>query len=171
MKSDPRDYPIRAATRNELPVLAALAGRIWRAHYPGIISPGQIEYMLDRGYAIPTMEAELESGIIFPIIFDRQDLVGFGAYGPTGTPLQAKLHKLYLDSSYHGMGLGQRLLEWIESSPRSNHYRHLVLQVNKKNAKAIAAYRRGGYTIERDVVVDIGHGYVMDDFVMAKTID
>ncbi|RKX32197.1 MAG: N-acetyltransferase [Verrucomicrobia bacterium] len=164
------DYPIRAATRNELPVLAALADRVWRAYYPGIISPGQIEYMLGRGYAIPTLEAELESGVLFPLLFDRQNAVGFGAYGPTGTPLQAKLHKLYLDTDYHGLGLGQRLLDWIESSAHSNRYTRLVLQVNKNNTRAIAAYQRKGYAIEREVVDDIGHGYLMDDYVMEKSI-
>ena len=80
------------------------------------------------------------------------------------------MHKLYLDTTYHGIGIGQKLLEWIESSARSNHYIHLALQVNKNNAKAIAAYRRKGYTIEREVVVDIGQGYLMDDYVMRKSI-
>jgi ribosomal protein S18 acetylase RimI-like enzyme len=158
------------ATRGELPALAALADRIWRTYYPGIISQGQIDYMLERSYAIPTLEAELESGIIFPLILDRQTAIGFAAYGPTETPRQAKLHKLYLDTAYHGMGLGQRLLDWVESSARSNRYTHIVLQVNKNNAKAIAAYRRKGYAIEREVVVDIGHGYLMDDYVMRKSV-
>jgi ribosomal protein S18 acetylase RimI-like enzyme len=169
-ESGSRDYPVRVATRGELPVLAALADRIWQTHYPGIISQGQIEYMLERGYAIPTLEAELESGVLFPLIFDRQTAVGFAAYGPTETPRQAKLHKLYLDTAYHGMGLGQRLLDWIESSARSNGHTHLILQVNKNNTKAIAAYRRKGYATEREVVVDIGHGYLMDDYVMRKSI-
>ena len=169
-ESSSRDYPVRVATRGELSVLAALADRIWRAHYPGIISQGQIEYMLERGYALPTLEAELESGVLFPIIFDRQNAVGFAAYGPTETPGLAKLHKLYLDPAYHGMGLGRRLLDWIESSAHSDRYTHLILQVNKNNAKAIAAYRRKGFAIEREVVVDIGHGYLMDDYVMRKSI-
>ena len=164
------DYPVRVATRGELPVLAALADRIWRAHYPGIISQGQIEYMLERDYALPTLEAELESGVLFPIIFDWQNAVGFAAYGPTETPEQAKLHKLYLDTAYHGMGLGRRLLDWIESSAHSNGYTHLILQVNKNNTRAIAAYRRKDYAIEREVVVDIGRGYLMDDYVMRKSI-
>lgn len=170
MGSDPRDYPVRVATRSDLPVLAALADRIWRAYYPGIISQGQIEYMLERGYAVPTLEDELESGVLFPLIYDRKNAIGFAAYGPTDTPLKAKLHKLYLDTAYHGFGLGQILLEWIESSARLNRYTHLALQVNKNNAKGIAAYRRRGYTIEREVVVDIGQGYLMDDYVMEKSI-
>jgi ribosomal protein S18 acetylase RimI-like enzyme len=170
MGSDPRDYTVRVATRSDLPVLAALADRIWRAYYPGIISQGQIEYMLERGNAIPTLEEELESGVIFPLIFDRKNAIGFGAYGPTDTTLKGKVHKLYLDTAYHGFGLGQKLLEWIESSARLNRYTHLALQVNKNNTKGIAAYRRRGYTIEREVVVDIGQGYLMDDYVMEKLI-
>jgi ribosomal protein S18 acetylase RimI-like enzyme len=169
-QSSLEDYPVRLATRSELPILAALAHRIWQAHYPGIISQGQIEYMLESGYAIPTLEAELESGVLFPLIFDQQNAIGFAAYGPTETPFQAKLHKLYLDIAYHGLGLGQRLLNWIESSARSDRFTHLVLQVNKNNAKAIAAYRRRGYAIQREVVVEIGQGYLMDDFVMEKSI-
>jgi len=167
---DPGAFPIRRAHRDELPVLAALADRIWRAHYPKVISQDQIQYMLKRSYAIPVLEAEFKSGVFFSLIFDRQSAIGFSAYGPTETPRQAKLHKLYLDTSYHGRGLGQKMLEWTESSARSERYTHMVLQVNKNNPKAIAAYRRRGYSIERKVVVDIGHGYVMDDFVMGKPL-
>lgn len=35
---------------DEADTVAALAGRVWRAHYPGIIPPAQIEYMLEQRY-------------------------------------------------------------------------------------------------------------------------
>ncbi|MEO8488040.1 MAG: hypothetical protein ABI585_17060, partial [Betaproteobacteria bacterium] len=47
---------------------------------------------------------------------------------------------------------------------------NLVLNVNKRNAKAIAAYRACGLATREDVVVDIGGGFVMDDYVMAKPL-
>ena len=42
--------------------------------------------------------------------------------------------------------------------------------MNKHNAGAIAAYRRLGFAMREEVVVDIGNGYVMDDYVMAKAL-
>jgi hypothetical protein len=46
----------------------------------------------------------------------------------------------------------------------------LVLNVNKRNEVAIAAYSRHGFTIRESVKNDIGGGFVMDDYVMAKPL-
>ena len=159
---------IRYARRDELPALAALARRIWKLHYPGIITDAQIDYMLDRGYAIPTLEAELEAGMAFPLLWSGATLIGLAAIGPTDTPAEAKLHKLYLDPDFHGRGLGQQFLEWIEADAISRGFNRIILQVNKRNEKAIAAYRRRGFRVRDSVVVDIGEGYLMDDYLMEK---
>ena len=45
-----------------------------------------------------------------------------------------------------------------------------MLSVNKHNTRAIAAYRRNGFVIAESVVTDIGGGFVMDDYVMAKNL-
>ena len=42
--------------------------------------------------------------------------------------------------------------------------------MNKHNAAAIAAYRNCGFVTREEVVVDIGNGFVMDDYVMAKPL-
>jgi ribosomal protein S18 acetylase RimI-like enzyme len=44
----------------------------------------------------------------------------------------------------------------------------MILTVNKRNTRAIAAYRRNGFTVLEAVVADIGGGFVMDDFLMSK---
>jgi ribosomal protein S18 acetylase RimI-like enzyme len=46
----------------------------------------------------------------------------------------------------------------------------IALAVNKRNSNAIAAYEKWGFHIERSVVKDIGNGFVMDDFIMAKEV-
>jgi RimJ/RimL family protein N-acetyltransferase len=48
--------------------------------------------------------------------------------------------------------------------------RRLILSVNKRNTKAITAYKRNGFAIVESVVTDIGGGFVMDDYVMAKEL-
>jgi ribosomal protein S18 acetylase RimI-like enzyme len=42
--------------------------------------------------------------------------------------------------------------------------------VNKQNAQAIAAYRKNGFEVREAVRVEIGNGFVMDDFIMAKSL-
>jgi ribosomal protein S18 acetylase RimI-like enzyme len=44
------------------------------------------------------------------------------------------------------------------------------LQVNKRNAGAIGAYRKAGFDIINEAVFEIGGGFVMDDYLMAKML-
>ena len=44
------------------------------------------------------------------------------------------------------------------------------MQVNKQNDKALAFYRRANFTVREEAVFDVGHGYVMDDYVMVKEL-
>ena len=42
----------------------------------------------------------------------------------------------------------------------------VYLTVNKGNKRAIRAYEKSGFSITESVVTDIGHGFVMDDYIM-----
>jgi diamine N-acetyltransferase len=159
------------ATEADLPAIAALAGVIWRAYYRGIISSEQIEYMLERMYAIETMRSEIRrEGICYERLLVDDEFVGIASYGPAGPPETFKLHKLYLHPERHGRGLGTVLLKHCESEARQAGARRLVLNVNKQNTRAISIYRRNDYRITDSVVVDIGGGFVMDDYVMEKCV-
>jgi ribosomal protein S18 acetylase RimI-like enzyme len=61
-------------------------------------------------------------------------------------------------------------LQHCEREIRKSGARRLILSVNKRNARAIAAYQRNGFVIAESVVTDIGGGFVMDDYVMAKKL-
>ena len=144
---------------------------IWRACYPGIISNAQIDYMLTRMYSLDVLRDEIHSqGIHYNCLLMDGKLVGFASYGPTSAPGVMKLHKLYLLPELHGRGLGSRLLQHVENEVRAGGGRRLILSVNKRNAKAIAAYQRNGFVIADSVVTDIGNGFVMDDYIMAKDL-
>jgi ribosomal protein S18 acetylase RimI-like enzyme len=62
------------------------------------------------------------------------------------------------------------MLGHVERRALDRGSRTLILQVNKRNEKAIKLYRRSGFAIREEVVVDIGGGFVMDDYVMAKRL-
>jgi GNAT superfamily N-acetyltransferase len=154
-----------------LPALEKLAGKIWRACYPGVISPEQIEFMLARMYDQDTLRDEItHQGIHFYRLLVAGSFSGFASIGPTEEPGVMKLHKLYLLPELHGCGLGSRLLEHSQAEARRLGARRLILAVNKRNAPALAAYRRNGFAERESVRVDIGGGFVMDDFIMGKDL-
>jgi ribosomal protein S18 acetylase RimI-like enzyme len=173
MEPAPGDAPsIVPASEDDLQAISALAGVIWRACYPGIITLAQIEYMLTRMYSLETLREEVRSrGIRYNRLLAGAELVGFSASGPEGVPGVFKLHKLYLHPGRHGRGLGSLLLRHCEKEVREMGGRHLVLHVNKRNTKAIAAYERNGFVRDAEVVTDIGEGFAMDDFVMTKNLE
>jgi len=167
----PSAVQIVSVGEEHLPAIAELAGVIWRACYPGIISHAQIDYMLARMYALDALRDEIQSqGIHYQLLFVDSKPAGFASYGPSSEPRVMKLHKLYLLPELHGRGLGSYMLQQVEREVRAAGAHRLILTVNKRNAKAIAAYRRNGFVIAESVVTDIGGGFVMDDYVMAKSV-
>lgn len=164
------DFQILPANSSHLQEIKDLAHNIWHEHYPSIISREQINYMLQLDYDIPKLQLDLESGVFLDRLVVDDQLQGFAAYGKTDLAGQIKLHKLYLNSPYHGKGLGSAFLHHIESVCRTSGYKIIVLQVNKTNELAIRSYLRNGYHKQQEIVVDIGQGFVMDDFLMAKSL-
>ena len=161
---------IEPAGPEHLAEIAALAALIWRAHYPGIISPAQIEYMLGRMYDVQVMREELAAGFAYDRLLIENELRGFASYGPTPVAGELKLHKLYVHRDFQRRGLGARLLEHVQSVARARGCTTLMLAVNKQNVRALAAYEKHGFTVRESVVADIGGGFVMDDYIMIKPV-
>jgi ribosomal protein S18 acetylase RimI-like enzyme len=95
-------------------------------------------------------------------------LVAFAAWGPPGP--STKLHKLYVDPAHQRRGLGRGLVARVEELARAAGAGRLTLNVNKRNDAAVAAYRRWGFEVTSAVVLDIGGGFVMDDWIMEKAL-
>ena len=154
----------------DISTLLPLAHRIWHAHYPGIITVEQIDYMLACGYTREVIIDEIENqDICWIIIRDGMTMIGFISVGPYGNGIM-KLHKLYLLPEYHGTGIGSRALAEVERVAKQHNAATLVLNVNRHNQKAINAYLRAGWHVADEVIIDIGSGYVMNDYVMAKQL-
>lgn len=161
---------IETATAHDIPALISLAQRIWHAHYPGIISVEQINYMLAQGYTVEKITAEMTTeDITWLKILDGTTMIGFAAFGPYAER-QIKLHKLYLEVGYHSQGIGAATLAEVERRSGAKGAASIVLNVNKDNHKAIKSYRRSGYQVAESVTIAIGSGFVMDDYVMQKEL-
>ena len=154
------------AQLEHLPAIARLAKIVWHDHYPGIISQAQIDYMLERMYALDTLRGEVASGVTYNCLFASSELVGFSAHSPVEHEM--KLHKLYIHPAHQRKGHGSTLLREVERDTHARGYKTLILAVNKANQKAVAAYRKNGFEVRDAVTVGIGGGFVMDDYVMVK---
>jgi ribosomal protein S18 acetylase RimI-like enzyme len=102
-------------------------------------------------------------------------LVGYCSYALAGDLGERKfgemkLEQIYLLPECYGQGLGKLMMRHVEQQARARGCRTLALQVNKRNAVAIAFYRKAGFTVREEAVFDIGNGFVMDDYVMEKVL-
>lgn len=153
----------------EAEALVALAGLIWRRHYPGIISEGQIEYMLASRYKPGLVRQLLARGDLWLAARAGDELVGF-AHAHFLQAGDTKLDKLYVHPDYQRHGIGGLLIAAVERHVTPHGIHRLVLRVNRQNHAAIQAYLKHGFKVADLVVEDIGEGYVMDDYVMVKEI-
>lgn len=165
--ADREAVALRAATRDDIAAVRALAHEVWWHHYPGLISNDQIEYMLERGYCDPVLARFLTTaGAGLELATAPISLVGFAAWY-LAAEREAKLDKLYVHSRWQRCGVGGALIDRVAERSRSAGCATLVLNVNKRNSSAQAAYRKHGFVVRQAVQIDIGGGYVMDDYVMA----
>ena len=165
---DIRIVPLREP---EIPALIALARAIWHDHYPSIVGIAQIEYMLDQRYRAEMIRAQLgRDDVWWDALHVDDALAGFVACERGEAAGEIKLDKLYVASHLQGRGLGTRLLRHAEQRAVSLGAHRIYLQVNRNNLSAIATYRRNGYAVAAETVFDIGNGFVMDDYVMARSL-
>jgi GNAT superfamily N-acetyltransferase len=159
---------VERAGVGDIALVADLARSIWFEHYPAIISWAQIHYMLERGYATDVIAGELERGVEWRIASVDRTPRGFAAWEAFGTAI--KLHKLYVERAARGQGVGKRLVTAAAEAAQRIGVREICLAVNKRNHGAIRAYLALGFSFRRAVRADIGHGFVMDDYVMVRPV-
>ncbi len=152
-----------ATEKAQLEIIQQLAHTIWKQVYTEIVSMEQLDYMLELIYSISALEKQILEGQVFVLIIEGSQAIGYLSYQKY--PEKTKLHKLYLLPSVQGKGYGVAMLDYVVEKVRSFKQESLYLNVNKYN-KAKRFYERYGFEVVADEVIDIGQGYVMDDFVM-----
>ena len=159
---------IRKSLAEELPIVREIAYQTWPDTFAGILSPPQIEYMLNLMYNLKTLESQLsEKSQVFLLAEEAGEFLGFAAYELNYSEGEkAKLHKIYVLPSAQGKGLGKTLINEVSDQAKANGQKSLLLNVNKFNQPAIDFYAYLGFKEVNREVIDIGNEYVMDDVVM-----
>ena len=157
---------IRTIGSSELHLVTELSAKIWPIAYKEIITQEQITYMLNTMYSQQALEQNLSDGHSFLVAERDGNPVGYAGYQVHFPSLEfSKLHKLYVLPETQQTGVGSALFNEVVSGSKNEHCKHLILQVNKINP-ALQFYHKKGMYIHEEAVFDIGHGFVMDDYIM-----
>jgi GNAT superfamily N-acetyltransferase len=153
---------IRDMTVSDLDAVAALAERVWRAHYITMVPMEQIDYMLENMCSASAMKTLMENGQRFFVAEDSGVILGYASLEQKA-PREYYLDKIYVEVANHRKGLGSALLAHIERIVKP---KILTLRVNRANIEGINFYMRHGFFITAMDVKRLDHGYIMDDFLM-----
>ncbi len=154
----------RNATKDDVQLINSLAQKIWRIHYPQIISNKQIEYMLERMYSPNALLKQMKAeGHCFVLCYADDKPVGYCSYSKQNNR-NYFLHKLYIDTTQHHRGIGTWFINTVFDNIKDLD--SLRLTVNRKNYQAINFYFKTGFVIEEVKDFDIDNGFWMKDFVM-----
>lgn len=161
---------ISQLTKDDIIVVHQLAQKIWPVAFKDILKPEQIEYMLDWMYNVNTLTEQVQTGYLYYMITLDGIPKGFVGLEPNfpdaGT---LRIHKLYVDTSDHGKGLGKALLKKTIEIGKELEFSTINLNVNRFNA-AVDFYKSQGFKIVKEEDINIGRGYLMEDYVMALEI-
>ena len=143
--------------------IARMAEEIWWVHYPPIIGEEQVRYMLQLFYSEDALQRQMDEGQMFLRIDCNGEGIGFLAYSEK-EPGIFFIHKWYILKALQGKGIGREVFRlWLDNHPA---LRYVSLQVNRNNVQAICFYERVGFLRERELNVDIGGGFFMEDYLM-----
>ena len=145
--------------------LAKLASLIWHEYWTEILSPEQIDYMINKFQSENAINEQIknEKYEYFYILSDNQKA---GYIGLSQKDNYLFLSKMYIMSNFRHKGIGTKAFDLIKDYTNEKNYNKIILTVNKYNVNTISAYTKWGFKIIDAVVTDIGQGFVMDDYIM-----
>ncbi len=155
---------IREAGVHDIAIIREIANITWPDAYGTYISQAQLDYMLDMMYSDASLIEQINKGHQFYIAEHNNTAVGFASVSQEADNTY-KLNKLYVLPTAQKTGAGKALLHKAIEFATAHGACCLYLQVNKQN-NAQQFYSKHGFTIREAAVLEIGGGYIMDDYIM-----
>ena len=100
--------------------------------------------------------------------------VGYAVLGPADLPIETtvqdvELKRIYLLHSFHGTGLGQRLMQTVVEAATEVSARRLLLGVYDGNDRALAFYARQGFSHAGRRPFQVG-SRIYDDLLLGRPL-
>ena len=162
---------IRQASETDCPLIRRMAEEAFPATYREILTPAQLDYMMEWMYSDASLREQFRAGHVWFIASSDGEPCGYLSVERQGETL-FHLQKIYVLPGFQGLHIGSFLFRHAISYIRSIHPEPCLmrLNVNRDNTRAVEFYQRMGMrTLERGDF-HIGHGYYMTDYIMGLDI-
>ena len=156
----------KVINNSDIEVTAQLAHKIWNDHYVPIIGQNQVDYMLDKFQSFNAISNQLKNGYEYFLISENNEAIGYLGLISSSNSKKMMISKIYTEKDVRGAGFGKQLIDFTIKLAKETGMEIIWLTVNKNNSNAIKWYQKFNFKIKKEVEMDIGNGFIMDDFVM-----
>jgi ribosomal protein S18 acetylase RimI-like enzyme len=155
---------LRRATVDDAAALAALAERTFRATFAASNTAANLDAHCRSSYGAAIQARELADPAMETLVAvgPGGELVAYGQLRWSGAPdcvvaeRPAEVQRLYAEARWHGTGLAQALMAELLALARAGGADYVWLGVWEHNPRAIAFYRKHGFTAVGDHVFPVG---------------
>ena len=126
--------------------------------------------MIEKFQSVPAITEQIRQGYRYYLMQYDGKFVGYTAVLLEPAEKSLFLSKIYVEKAYRGKHITSQTIAVLKKICREEGLGKIWLTVNKGNHSSISVYEHLGFVKVRDVVTDIGQGYVMDDHIMEATI-
>lgn len=158
-------------TLSEIEITAQLARTIWNQHYIPIIGQAQVDYMVEKFQSPQAISEQIQKGYAYFLSYHHEIPSGYMALVADEKERKLMISKIYVAVEFRGLNLGTELLNFAVQQAKDKGYKELWLTVNKNNYNSIQWYEKRGFSIKKAIEMDIGNGFVMNDYVMEMVTD
>ena len=158
------------ASKDHIFIIRSLADQIWPQTFQNILTKEQITYMMEMMYSPSSVEKQMERGHHYLLAVENGEYLGYLSYELNHKQTNiTKIHKIYILPSLQGKGVGRFFINAIGEIAKENQNSELSLNVNRFN-KAIGFYTNIGFEIIGSEDIEIGNGFLMEDYIMNKKL-
>ncbi len=170
---------IREADLEDIKIIQSIARITWPIAFREILSESQISYMLEMMYSNRALTEQIDLlRHRYLLAYEEKKkpecpsglYTGYLSYELNYNNVnKTKIHKIYILPQYQGCGYGKALIQEVKKIALSNGNLSLTLNVNRNN-NAIDFYKSLGFKITAEEDIDIGNGFLMEDYKMEMSL-
>ena len=163
-------FTARKASVEDCGLIREMACVAFPDTYKTILSPEQLDYMMEWMYSEESLQGQFRAGHVWFIASSDGEPCGYVSVERQGEDLFL-LQKIYVLPRFQGLGVGEFLFRHAVEYVRSVHPApcRMELNVNRSN-RAVRFYEKMGMRKLREGDFPIGDGYYMNDYIMGLEI-